>query len=115
MNRDGVRLSGVSTTENAHGAGDDAFSQIFGGSFEEKPIWAALYESLRDTVFPPKLPPLELTSTPVPTPDRLAVKTNPWAIGTATVANGGILAIILLMGLGSTISRLPKSTPGDNI
>jgi hypothetical protein len=34
--------------------------------------------------FPVKLPPLELTSTPIPVPDRMAVKANPWAIGIST-------------------------------
>jgi TonB family protein len=47
----------------------------------------------------------------------MAVRTNPWAIGTATVANGGILAIVLLMGLGSTIRRFsdPKLSDGIHI
>jgi hypothetical protein len=46
---------------------------------EEQPIWVGLYESIRDVFFPPHLPPLELTSTPIPVPDRMAVKPNPWA------------------------------------
>jgi TonB family protein len=75
--------------------------------FDEKPIWIDLYENLRDSAFPQKLPPLELTSTPVPMLDPMAVKTNPWAIGTATAANGGLLALLILMGLQSTIHKLP--------
>src|SRR5215469_12358222 len=71
---------------------------FLGKAFEEKPIWTDLYESIRDTLFPPKLPPLELTSQPIPVPDRMAVKTNPWAVGTATVINGGILLIVLILG-----------------
>ena len=42
-------------------------------------------------------------------------KTNPWAIGTATLANGALLAILLCMGLGSTINHLPKPPLGDSI
>jgi len=42
-------------------------------------------------------------------------KTNPWAIGTATLANGAILAILLCMGLSSTINHLPKAPLGDRI
>ncbi len=68
----------------------DAF---LGRAFEEKPIWAGLYESIRDVFFPPKLPPLELTSTPIPVPDRMAVKRNPWAIGISMTVN---LTILLL-------------------
>src|SRR5580658_7970123 len=79
------------STENARAAGDTPtnpfHTAVFhAGSFEDQPIWASLYESFHDTLFPPKLPPLELTSTPVPTPDRMAVRSNPWAIGTATIA-----------------------------
>ena len=74
----------------------------------------SLYEDFRDAMFPQKLPPLELTSTPIPAPDRMTVKTNPWAIGTATVANGGLLAIIILMGLTRTMSD-PHSPLGPKI
>ena len=106
----------ISTTppqENAQVATDATASSFHAGTFEEKPIWASLYESFHDTLFPPKLPPLELTSTPVPIPDRMAVRANPWAIGTATIANGGILALILLLGLRSTISHLPQTPQGE--
>ena len=34
-------------------------------SFEEQPIWAGLVDNLHDAIFPPHLPPLELTSTQV--------------------------------------------------
>jgi periplasmic protein TonB len=116
-----VRPSGAASAESAdrasqgagHDAGDDAANDagddFFAWRLEEKPIWTGLYESFRDALFPPRLPPLELTSTPIPAPDRMAAKTNPWAIGTATVANGGLLAILLLMGLSSTANHLPKS------
>jgi len=68
---------------------------ILGKAFEEKPIWSDLYESIRDVFFPPKLPPLELTSTPIPVPDRMAVKPNPWAIGISTSINIIIVALLL--------------------
>jgi TonB family protein len=109
------QLASASSPDNARGAGGDRFTTFLGKSFEEKPIWTGLYEGFCDALFPPKLPPLELTSTPVPTPDRMAVKTNPWAIGTATIANGGILAILILMGFSSTIRHLPNSLPAGNV
>jgi periplasmic protein TonB len=68
---------------------------LMGKTYEEKPIWAELWESIQDVFFPPKLPPLELTSTPIPVPDRLAVKANPWAIGISTTVNLSILLILL--------------------
>src|ERR1700756_5294850 len=81
---------------------------FLGRAFEEKPIWSELYANLRDFFFPPKLPPLELTSTPIPVPDRMAVKTNPWAVGTATIVNGAILAIILVLGARKIIQEIKK-------
>ena len=77
----------------------------------EKPIWSGLCESVRDRFFAPKLPPLELTSHPIPVPDRMATNTNPWAIGTATLVNGGILAIVLLVGVRAVVQPSPKHGP----
>jgi protein TonB len=91
----------------------DAF---LGKAFEEKPIWTGLYESIRDVFFPPKLPPLELTSTPIPVPDRMAVKANPWAIGISTTMNLILLAIVLFF-LGKQVIEAVKpsllNTPID--
>ena len=70
----------------------DAF---LGKAFDEKGTFAGLYESLIEIFFPKKLPPLELTSTPIPVPDRMAVKPNPWAIGISTTVNFLILVIVL--------------------
>jgi TonB family protein len=67
----------------------------FGIPAEDKPIWASLYESIRDFFFPPKLPPLELTSAPIPVPDRMAVKRNPWAVGISATLNISILLVVL--------------------
>jgi TonB family protein len=71
----------------------DAF---LGKAFDEKPLWTGLYESIRDVFFPPKLPPLELTSKPIPVPDRMAVKRNPWAIGSSMIVNLVILLLAIL-------------------
>src|ERR1700728_2298960 len=68
----------------------DAF---LGKAFEEQPVWVRLWESIRDVFFPVKLPPLQLTSKPIPVPDRMAVKANPWAIGISSTLN---IAILLL-------------------
>ncbi|MGH7441850.1 MAG: energy transducer TonB, partial [bacterium] len=81
--------SGVPTNQ---GHELDAF---LGKAFEEKPIWRGLYESIRDLFFPVKLPPLELTSQPIPVPDRMKVKANPWAIGIATGVNVAIVLVVL--------------------
>ena len=75
------------------------FDSFFGKAFEEKPIWKQLYENVHDVFFPPKLPPLVLTSKPIPVPDRMAVKANPWAIGTSSFVNIAILAVAIWLGI----------------
>jgi TonB family protein len=107
MDEQRANTSSKSSTQIAQAASDNPPSPFHAGSFDDKPIWATLYESFHDTLFPPKLPPLELTSTPVPAPDRMAVRANPWAIGTATIANGGILALLILLGLRSAVFPHP--------
>jgi TonB family protein len=74
----------------------DAF---LGKAFEEKPIWVGLWESIRDVFFPVKLPPLQLTSQPIPVPDRMAVKPNPWAIGISTTFNISVLLLAIWLGI----------------
>ncbi len=75
------------------------FDSFFGTAFEEKPIWKQLYENLHDVFFPKKLPPLVLTSKPIPVVDRMAVKANPWAIGTSSFVNLAILAFAIWVGI----------------
>ena len=76
-------------------ADDQLVNALMGKTYDEKPIWQELWESIQDVFFPPKLPPLELTSTPIPVPDRMAVKANPWAIGISTTVNLSILLVLL--------------------
>jgi TonB family protein len=80
-------------------AEDSAFEFFPGSSLDEKPLWAALYENLRDAVIPSRLPPLDLTSKPIPVPDRMAARTNHWAIGTATAINGGMMVLVILLSI----------------
>ncbi|HEY2471964.1 MAG TPA: energy transducer TonB [Terracidiphilus sp.] len=75
------------------------FDSFFGTAFDEKPIWRELYENVHDVFFPPKLPPLVLTSKPIPVPDLMAVKANPWAIGTSSFVNLAILAVAIWLGI----------------
>jgi TonB family protein len=74
----------------------DAF---LGHAFKEEPIWASLWERMQDVFFPVKLPPLELTSTPIPVPDRMAVKANPWAIGISSTLNIAVLLLAIWLGI----------------
>ncbi len=90
----------------------DAF---LGKAFEETPIWKGLYENIYDFFFPPKLPPLELTSKPIPVPDRMAVKPNPWAIGISTAVNLTILAVLLFFVGKKIIEAVKPSLTATNV
>jgi TonB family protein len=96
-------------------AENSAFDLFHGAGFEDKPLWAGLYQNLRDALFPSRLPPLELTSKPIPVPDRMAARTNPWAIGTATVVNGGTMALAILLGMKAAINRFPATPTGAHV
>jgi periplasmic protein TonB len=85
----------------------DAF---LGKAFDEKPIWTGLWESVRDVFFPPKLPPLELTSQPIPVTDPMAVKTNPWAVGIASGINLTIAAILLFFVGRAVVKQITQQT-----
>ena len=94
---------------------DSAFDFFRGAALEDEPLWAALYQDLRDALFPSRLPPLELSSKPIQVPNRMAARTNPWAIGTATLVNGGIMALVLLFGMRAARSHFPPSPTGSHI
>jgi TonB family protein len=92
-----------------------AFDGFLGKAFEEKPIWKELYDNVHDVFFPPKLPPLQLTSTPIPVPDRMAVKRNPWAIGISTTLNLGILAFAIWLGIKTVVNIVKPAVQATNI
>jgi TonB family protein len=90
----GSSMSNTESQASALTAGHE-FDGFLGKTFEEQPIWVGLYESIRDVFFPVQLPPLELTSKPIPVPDRMAVKANPLAIGISSAVNISILVVLL--------------------
>src|SRR5208282_4588774 len=88
---------------------------FLGKAFEEKPVWKTLYENIRDVFFPVKLPPLELTSKPIPVPDRMAVKANPWAIGISSTVNLTILLLVLYFVGKQIVETVKPSLIATNI
>jgi TonB family protein len=90
----------------------DAF---LGRAFEEQPVWKTLYENVRDVFFPVKLPPLQLTSDPIPVPDRMAVKANPWAIGISSSLNLAIVALIIWMSIRVIHNIVKPPTEATNV
>jgi len=110
-----MTLRGPSRPPSPPDAEKRATDAFLGMAFEEKTIWSGLYQSLRDSLFPEKLPPLELTSTPIPVPDRMAIETNRWAVGTATLVNRALLAALLLIGLRAGVYPNPAPAPHGSV
>src|ERR1700712_4399221 len=59
----------------------------------EEGVFASLWSSLRDVLFPVKLPPLVLESKPIAVVDRMKTKQNPAATGSAIA----IYALLILL------------------
>ncbi len=64
------------------------------GEIKEPSVLSSLVESIRDTFFAPKLPPLVLESKPIDVPDRMAVKRSPTSTAIAVVLHAAIIALI---------------------
>jgi len=47
--------------------------------------------------------------------DRMAARTNPWAFGTATVVNGGIMALVLLLGIRVASNHFSPTPIGAHV
>jgi len=103
-----LQVSETDSQATAALTGGPKLDAFLGKAFEEKPIWVDLYENIHDVFFPVKLPPLELTSKPIPVPDRMAVKANPWAIGFSTSLNVAILLALLFFGVKKIIDEKAK-------
>lgn len=99
------QITTATTNQNDAATADDGalIDALMGRTFDEKPIWAELWGSLVDLFFPPKLPPLQLTSQPIPVPDRMAIKTSPVAVGFSTGINIALLLIVLFFGVRKAI------------
>jgi protein TonB len=109
-----MRLPDDSCPETLSVAREHQTLVSFAVALEEKPVWAGLYENLHDLLFPSRLPPLELTSTPIPVVDRMAVRTSRWAVGTSTLVNGGAIAVMLLLGM-RVIHPIARPDPGRHV
>ena len=93
---------GLAPNETGHEL--DAF---LGKAFEEKSVWADLFESIHDLFFPVKLPPLELTSTPIPVADPMAVKRSPVSVAISAAVNIGLVLILLYGFRHQIVKALP--------
>jgi periplasmic protein TonB len=67
------------------------------GETKEEGVFSSLWSSLRDVLFPVKLPPLVLESKPIPVVDRMAVKRDPKSTAIAVVLHALVIGLILWM------------------
>lgn len=101
-------MTETATRQSATGAetDDHELDSFLGKAFEEKPLWTDLYDNIRDVFFPKKLPPLELTSKPIPVADPMAVKTNPWSFGSATAIQVAVLGLLIWISLKTVVPKI---------
>lgn len=60
----------------------------------DEPVWKTIAGNIREIFHPVKLPPLELTSTPIPVKDPFAVKRDPVSSGVSVGVHVLIIALI---------------------
>ena len=68
----------------------------------DESVFQSLSSSIRDVFFPKKLPPLVLTSEPIPVVDRMAVKRDPTSAFISTVINVGLVLLVLWIAARQT-------------
>jgi len=91
----GAEAGNGNASGHVTGAPGHELDALMGRAFDSPPVWKELYNNLLDAFFPPKLPPLELTSTPIPVKDPLAVKRSPVSVAISAGINVGILLLFV--------------------
>jgi TonB family protein len=74
----------------------------------EIPWYRTIAGNIRDLIWPEKLPPLELTSKPVPVKDIWGQGTNPRAVASSFVFQGALVAVLMLIGTNSKVQQAVK-------
>jgi TonB family protein len=86
-------------------------------SIVEEPIWKTLFAGVVDALFPKKLPPLKLSSTPIAVRDPMAVKRSPASSAVSFITHAVIIGLILLFTLAQwrerAIQKKMAVTPVD--
>jgi len=127
LNPPQIENEALSAPQNGRASGSDSglpsghgheLDALLGKAFEEKSVFADLFENVHDLFFPVKLPPLELTSTPIAVPDRMAVKRSPASIAISVGVNLGILALLLFAfrhQVATVVTKLQRTDIDTNI
>jgi periplasmic protein TonB len=72
----------------------------------EQPIWKTLWVGIQDTLFPKKLPPLQLTSQPIAVVDRMAVKRSPASSALSFIVHVVVCCLIILFAIEQWHTRM---------
>lgn len=100
---------------------DDHLSHLLPSSDLEKPWFLTIGQSIKDLIHPPQLPPLEITSKPVPIEELgiFAGQTysgNEWKSGVgALLIQFGALALLILLASLKPVQDLVKKQIGESI
>jgi TonB family protein len=86
-------------------------ARVLGGSYEE-PWFRSFLRSIRETIIPPKLPPLEVTSKPVPVKSIWGdYAGNEKKAGlTSLLLHGGIIALLVIVGTNPAVQKAVKDS-----
>jgi periplasmic protein TonB len=92
------------------GDADDHLRHLLPPSSLETPFYRSLYDSIKELINPPKLPPLEITSKPIelPTIKGLYGGNEVKAGLTSLLVNIGIVALLLLIGTNRVVQQKIK-------
>jgi protein TonB len=90
----GVR-GGAAREGGGTGGEGHELDALLGKAFQERSVFADLFDNIHDLFFPQKLPPLELTSQPIAVADPMAVKRSPASFAISAGVNISILLVAL--------------------
>ena len=102
------------TPDALHGSGDpDIHLQRLLAADVEEPWYRSFFKNLKELIHPKPLPPLEVTSKPVPVQDIWGFYggQEKKAGATSLLIHGGVIALILILGTSKQVQQIVK----DNI
>lgn len=96
---------------NSPGTAEDHLARVLGGSYEE-PWFQAFTRRIREAVNPPKLPPLEITSKPIPVKSIWGdYAGNEKKAGVTSVfIHGSIIVLLVVLGTNPAVQKAVKDS-----
>jgi periplasmic protein TonB len=87
---------------------DDHLSRLLAPD-TEIPWYKSIFENIQELIKPEKLPPLELTSTPVAVKDIWGEGTNPKRVAASVIGHVAIFAILIAIGTNDKVQKALKN------